>query len=136
MATSYDSIYVKFMSINKTPDIDLPSTDEGKYLLIKNGVDRYNVRMDTDVVCDDSTETVNADLNYWQIRIIALYMKYEITEGNRTYKTNLFTTFTKEIGIRNINSQLKSSSDSLMNTESLIDEIILNTDDEEYYGEV
>lgn len=136
MATSYDSIYVKFMSINKTPDIDLPSTDGGKYLLIKNGVDRYNVRMDTNVVCDDGTETVNVDLNYWQIRIIALYMKYEITEGNRTYKTNLFTTFTKEIGIRNINSQLKSSSDSLMNTESLIDEIILNTDDEEYYGEV
>lgn len=128
--TSYEEIYDMFMENCKTENINIPQTNDGKYRQIKNAVLLFNNRMEDNLQCDNLNEVVNRVLSGNELLIIAHYLRISLLRNNRTYKNTLFTTFTKEVGIRNINSQLKSLNDEINEEELIIENIIFNAEDE------
>lgn len=126
MATSYDDIYVKFLSICKTEDINLPNTDEKIYQFIRSAVDYYNNRMRTILVCDDENECVNEELDSDGIIILANYLRLVLLTNELTYFTTVWQPFSKDLGLRNYQSQVKAHEFLIQNQEKKIDELIKN----------
>lgn len=108
----------------------LPNTDEKQYDAIRNAVMLYNNRMRDSIVCDDDAEVVDRELDYDEQLVIAHFIRLTILKNTRTYKNSIFTTFTQEIGVRNINAQLSSLRDEIKNEEDTIDMLIFNMIDE------
>lgn len=128
--TTYDEIYTIFITNCNSDGLMLPNTDEKQYDAIRNAVMLYNNRMRDNIVCDDDTEVVDRELDYDQQLVIAHFIRLTILKNTRTYKNSIFTTFTQEIGVRNINAQLSSLRDEIKNEEDTIDMLIFNMIDE------
>ncbi|PKR82853.1 hypothetical protein [Heyndrickxia camelliae] len=128
MSTTYDRIYQTFLNNCKVSDIDLPSTDEGKYEMIKNAVLLFNNRLRTEIKCDDLTESVSEELNEDYLLIIAHYIRYSFLLNERTFFESLWQPFEKDVGLKNFSSQLTSLKNSVSEQERLIDRLIMNTE--------
>jgi hypothetical protein len=126
MATSYDDIYVKFLSICKTEDINLPNTDEKIYQFIKSAVDYYNNRMRTMLICNDEDECVTEDLDNDGMIILANFLRLIFLENELTYFTTIWQPFSKDLGLKNYQSQVKAHEFLIQSQEKKIDELIKN----------
>lgn len=111
--TTYNELYETFL-LNCGYDFDeLPQTDEMRYMMIKNACRRYNQqakkysnRMTSNVVCDDITESLNMVLTSNEVLIFA-YMMAEILASTKLVEfTSLWSTFSKETGIKDHKSQV------------------------------
>lgn len=107
----------------------LPRTTEQQYDAIRNAVMLFNNRLRDNLQCDDELEIVNKSLPDDHKLIIAHYIKLTLLKNVRTYKGSIFTTFTQEIGVRNINAQLNSLKDDIEKQEKTIDMMIFNMDE-------
>lgn len=128
--TTYDEIYEIFIVNCRADNISMPTTETQIYNTIKNAVILFNNRLREDITCDNTTETVNRKLNHDEVLVIAHYMRLTLLKNNRTYKNSIFTTFTQEIGVRNIGTQLNSLKDEIENEEKTIGRLIFNMSNE------
>lgn len=128
--TTYDELYELFITNCRADGLSLPRTNEQKYNVIKNATMLYNNRLRDNLICDDETETINGELNDDQKLVIAHYIRLTLLKNIRTYKNSIFTTFTQEIGVRNINAQLSSLKDEIEEEENTISMLIFNMTDE------
>lgn len=128
--TSYDDIYQTFLNNCKVDDIDLPTTDEERYEIIKNAVMHFNNRMRTKIVCDNTTETVSEDLNDDYLLIIAHYIRYLFLINERTYFESLWQPFQQDVGLKNFSTQLNSLKDSVTEEKNVIDRLIMNQEED------
>ena len=136
MGTTYDEIYTYFITNTQIEELELPSTDNGKYNLIANGVLMYNNKFRANITTDNITETVSIILNNDQLMIIGQYMRMTTLRNMLSYKNSKFAIFTKEIGVRFINSQVSSLSTEIKECERQVDLIIFNADEDDLMEEV
>lgn len=128
--TTYDELYELFMVNCRADELSLPRTTEQMYDVIKNAVMLYNNRLRDNLICDDNIESVNRELDDDQKLVIAHYIRLTLLKNVRTFKNSIFTTFTQEIGIRNINAQLSSLRDEIAEEENTIGMLIFHMTDE------
>lgn len=128
--TTYDELYEVYVVNCRTDSLSTPITDEQIYGAIKNAVLLYNNRLRDDIECDDDLESFNRKLSGDEMLIIAHYIRLTVLKNNRTFKNSIFTTFTKEIGVRNIGAQLNSLKDEIEKEEHTIKMLIFNMTDE------
>lgn len=128
--TSYDQIWTTFLNNCKVSDIDLPQTPEKIYEIIRNGVMHFNNRLREDIVCDDSTETLNRELNNDYLLILAHYIRLIFLINQKTYFESLWQPFAKDVGLKNFSTQLKSLETSIAEEERTIDRLIMNMEDD------
>lgn len=128
--TTYDELYTLFTTNYSSDGLFLPKTTEQQYNVIKNSVMLYNNRLRENLICDDSTETISGDVSDDKKLIIARFIRLTLLRNTRTFKNSMFDTFTKEIGVKNINSQLSSLKDDIETEENAISMLIFNMTDE------
>lgn len=128
--TTYDELYEVFIVNCRADGLMLPRTDEQKYNVIRNAVMLFNNRLRDSLVCDDDMETINRELNDDEKLIIAHYIRLTLLKNVRTYKNSIFTTFTQEIGVKNINAQLSSLKDEIAEEKHTISMLIFHMTDE------
>lgn len=126
MSTSYDKIWKTFLDNCKTPDINIPQTDEQIYAKINNGILLFNNRMRTNIKCDDLTESVDTELNDDQLLILANFIKLVFYKNEKTYYETLLNPFQKDIGLRNFSTQINSLNNSVTEQERYIERLIIN----------
>ncbi|MEM5009250.1 hypothetical protein WKH57_00885 [Niallia taxi] len=126
--TSYDQIWTTFLNNCMVSDLELPQSDEGKYEMIKNAVMYFNNRLRTSVTCDDFTETLNEEVEDDYLLIIANYIRYIFLINQKTYFENLWQPFSKDVGLKNFNTQLNSLKNSIELQDKTIDRLIINTE--------
>lgn len=127
--TSYDTLYDFFISVTKVSDLDLPSTDEGKYDLIKVAVLSYNNRFRTDITLDDTEEELSIDLTNDQLIITSLYMRLTSLRNIYSYKMAFYAPQTKELGLKFINGQLNAAKENIKEGKDAIDEAVFYADE-------
>lgn len=126
--TSYDEVYVTFISNCKTEDINLPQDNAKIYEVIKSAVRLYNNRLRSNIICDDETESMNQILNDDELITVAHYIRLSFLENQLIYFTTLWQPFSKDLGLKNYNIQAKSL-ELLIDLENIkINEIIRNTE--------
>ena len=108
----------------------MPRTPDQQYNVIRNAVMLYNNKLRDDIECDDELETVDRTLTHDQQLIIAHLIRLTLLKNVRTYKNSIFTTFTQEIGVRNVNAQLISLKSEIEDEEKTIGMLIFNMTDE------
>lgn len=131
--TTYDDIYTLFMANCSMEGLMLPKNEEQMYDAIKSAVKHYNNRLRTNLKCDDANELIVTEdresLSDDAQLIIAHFMRLTLLNNALSYKNTIFTTFTKEIGVRNINSQTRSLMEMIKNAEERIDFLIFQADE-------
>lgn len=126
--TSYDQIWTTFLNNCKASDIDLPSTTEKIYENIKNAVSHFNNRMRLDVKCNDTNEQVDRELSEDQILIIAHYIRLVFLINQKTYFESVWQPFSKDVGIKNVSTQLNSIKSSVEDEKNTIERLIMYTE--------
>jgi hypothetical protein len=128
--TSYDQIWQTFLNNCKVSDIDLPQTNERIYEEIRNATMRFNNRLRTKLVCDDTTETISEELSEDYLLILAHYIRLNFLVNQKTYFESLWQPFQKDVGLKNFSTQLKSLETSITKQEQRIDSLIINMEDD------
>ena len=128
--TTYDELYEIFITNCNADGLMMPRTPEQQYNVIRNAVMLYNNKLRDDIECDDELETVDRTLTHDQQLIIAHLIRLTLLKNVRTYKNSIFTTFTQEIGVRNVNAQLISLKSEIEDEEKTIGMLIFNMTDE------
>lgn len=128
--TTYDELYTLFMVNCNVDSLMLPQKEEQMYDVIQNAVMLFNNRLRDNVKCDNETETVSRTLSDDEKLIIAHFIRLTLLKNVRTFKNSIFTTFTQEIGVRNISAQLNSLKDEIEKEEKTIDMLIFHMLDE------
>ena len=112
--TTYDEIFQCFMDNCEVSAEDIPSTNDGKYAMIKNAVKFYNSDLEkykeyfqANIKADNTTEKLDYKLNDNELLILAYEIKVVHLKNKLMYFTQLYTPFTKELGQRNHATQLK-----------------------------
>ena len=111
--TTYNELYETFL-LNCGYDFDeLPQTDELRYMMIKNAcriynqqAKKYSNRMTNNVECDDLGETLNVTLTSNEILVFAYMMAEALAYNKLVEFTSLFSTYAKEMGIKDHKSQV------------------------------
>lgn len=128
--TTYDELYTLFTTNGNTVNLMLPKSVDQQYDAIRNAVMLFNNRLRDNLQCNDETEAVNRELSDDEKLVIAHYIRLTLLKNTRTFKNSIFTTFTQEIGVRNINAQLSSLKDDIENEENTIGMLIFHMTDE------
>jgi hypothetical protein len=128
--TAYDEIWIQFLEINKTSEINLPRTDEGKYNAIRSGVRHYNNRLQDLITCDDTVEIINENLNDDKIILIAHYIKLSFLEKQLVDFSTTWNPFSKDVGVKNIQAQISALKDLINFEKATIEELILNSSED------
>lgn len=108
----YDVIYQKFLDLCGYDNSELPQSDVMRYRLIHNGVDAYNQkakkhdgRLQTNVQCDDDTETINKKLTSTELMVLA-YIMSSITASTKYNEfVSLWGVMANELGIKDYKAQ-------------------------------
>lgn len=128
--TSYDTIYRYFINNITIDSMFLPQTVEEQKDAIANAVAIYKNRMREELECDDDNETVSIDLSNEQLLILANMIKLVVVKNIHSYKSSLLYTFTKEIGVKDVQAQLKAAQYDIALQEKVINDLIFYSDDE------
>jgi hypothetical protein len=128
--TSYDQVWQTFLNNCKVSDIDLPQTPEKIYETIRNGVMHFNNRLREEVVCDDINETLDKELNNDLLLILAHFIRLIFLDNQKTYFESLWQPFSKDVGLKNFGTQLKSLETSVDKQERTIDSLIMYMEDD------
>lgn len=129
--TNYDQIYSVFVDNCGVDTSTLPSDDEGKYKIIRNGARHYNTKVDdgeTKLVCDDDTESINIELDDTRLLILAFCMKYTQLENELVKFEQIWQPFTKEMGQKFYGEQIKGRESTLERVERKIIELLTDLD--------
>jgi len=126
---SYDVIYQYFINNITIDSLFLPATITLQKEAIKNAVILYNNRMQDTLTCDDTLEVVDQALTDNQILLIANFIKLVLLKNVHTYKSSILYTFTKEIGVKDVQAQLKAAQYDIESQENSINMLIFNADD-------
>lgn len=124
--TSYDQVWETFLNNCKVSDIDLPQTNDKIYEFIRNGVMHFNNRLREGIVCDDINETLSEVLNNDHLLILAHYIRLIFLINQKTYFEALWQPFSKDVGLKNFGTQLKSLEVSVKEQQRTIDSLIMN----------
>lgn len=134
--TTYDDVYQLFISTSSFEGLMLPKNEEQMYDLIHSAVTFYNSRTGENIQTDEKEEilfTGDKDnpesVDNHKMLIIANYMRLIVLNNTLSYKNSIFTTFTKEIGVRNINSQTRSLQNMIESQKETIDNLFFYADD-------
>lgn len=128
--TTYDQLYEKFSSIAKFSNLSLPSTVEGQYNLIRDGLDIYNSRMDDNLICDNTTETINQELTSQQINLFANCMKLQVINNIYSEFVDTYSMYQKEIGFKDYKSQIDGKLSLITNQENIVNELVFSMKDD------
>jgi len=118
--TTYDNIYEYFSRNIRADALDLPSTVEEQVLLIKDGIDEFNIRLERALTCDDITETVSEELTNSEIRYVSECMKLRIYKGMLDDYISVWEVFQNDIGRKNYKDQLNGRETRIQTQESLL----------------
>lgn len=128
--TTYDDIFKCFMDNCRPDNFRIPSTNEGKYRMIKNGIMFFNNKMDGVILeANDLTETVNSKMTNDELLILAYCMRYNYFQCELDDFISVYSMFQKEIGFKDYKDQLKGREFILQRTEQQITELISNIQD-------
>jgi hypothetical protein len=128
--TSYDEIWESFLENCKTDKMNLPTTSDRIYAMIKNAVKHYNNRMGTKYVCDDIMENINDKLSDDELIILAHYIKLIFLRNDKNDYITIWGSFTKEVGQTNYSTILKGKENAVKEEEEEIEKLIYNTVDD------
>ncbi|MCA1025674.1 hypothetical protein LCM23_06190 [Cytobacillus kochii] len=128
--TTYDEIWETFLNNCKVSDIDLPNDDMGIYRQIKNAVMLFNNRMRTKFTCDDTDEKVSEALSEDYLLIVANYIRLVFLTNEKTYIESLWQPFSKDVGLKNFNTQIKSLETSVREQKDTINSLIMNAEED------
>jgi hypothetical protein len=123
--TSYDQVWQTFLNNCKVSDIDLPQTPEKIYETIRNGVMHFNNRLREEVVCDDINETLDKELSNDLLLVLVHYIRLIFLINQKTYFESLWQPFSKDVGLKNFGTQLKSLETSVKEQQRTIDSLIM-----------
>ena len=133
--TTYDEIWETFLTICGYDRSEIPQANETIYPLIKNGVRLYNqlakkydTRIQSNIVADDSLESLNVKLKEsTELMILANLICSAFELNKYTEFTSVRSTFSKETGISNYKSQCQAREYAI---QSFKDEAIRIVEDE------
>lgn len=127
--TSYDTLFESFL-VN-CPNNDIPDNDEGKYAMIQNAVKIYNLKtkiykdnLTYPIKGDDLMEELDCELTDYEILLFAHCLKLSHLKGQYTYFSQLFSSFSKEMGMKNYNAQVSGRLSDIKDTENVINELL------------
>lgn len=120
MNTTYDNIYEYFSRNIRADALDLPSTVDEQVLLIKDGIDEFNIRLERELTCDDITETVNEELTNSEIRYVSECMKLRIYKGMLDDYISVWEVFQNDVGRKNYKDQLNGRETRIQVQEALL----------------
>lgn len=131
MNTSYDEIFQCFLSNCGIDTSELPEDQQMIYAMIKNGIRHYNNIIEEEyiIVADDTTETINMQLDDTHMLILAYSIRYTYLENQLIGFEEIWHTFQKEIGFKNYKDQITSRQATLERTKNKIIELISNIED-------
>lgn len=109
---SYDDIYESFL-LNCGYDFDeLPQTDIARYRVIKNAVMHYNQlahkyegRIQGNIKCDDSSESINVALTDTELLILAYIIAENIARTKLVEFNSIYGTYSAELGFKDYKAQ-------------------------------
>ncbi|MFB0831552.1 hypothetical protein ACEU2D_18355 [Brevibacillus laterosporus] len=128
--TTYDEIYTTFINRCKVDDLELPQNDEQIYNFIHGAIMDYNNRLQEKLDWDDTSETVSRELTVDDLLLIAHYLRLTFLKNQLIYFTNTWQPFTKDIGLKNYQAQLRSLDSLILFEEKKIESIIQNRADD------
>lgn len=128
--TTYDQIWVSFLTNCKVSDIDLPTIPERIYDCIHNAIRHMNNRLRTKMTWNDDLEVVNEELSDDQLLILSHYIRLIFIINQKTYFESTWQPFARDIGLKNFSAQLKSLENSIDSEEKKIDQLIANTEED------
>lgn len=133
--TTYDDIWECFYDNCGVDYNTLPSTDEGKYILIKNGCRKYNTVIDPQenkIKCDDFLEEINLELDDNRLMLLAYCIRYNFLENDLIRYEQVWQNFAKDIGQKFYGDQVKGREATLERTKNEIDKLLLNIESYSY----
>ena len=131
--TTYDTIYQYFHRNTHVDFFDLPSTISEQILLIKDGVDEYNFRLEAELECNDDNETLNEDLPNVHIKFLSECMKLRIYTRMLDSYVSLMEVFQNDMGRKNYKDQLNARQFLILRQEEIINKL-LNRIYDDYTG--
>lgn len=135
MLTTYDDIWECFIDNCGVDESTLPQTDEGKYILIKNGAIKYNTTVDKSeakIKCDEYMEQINLSLDYDRLLILAYCMRYTFLENELIAFEQVWQPFSSDIGQKFYREQIQGRENTLTRTKKEIDRLLDNIDNMSY----
>lgn len=165
MATTYDNIYDIFMSITHVDEIYYPQTEVGIKRLIRNGIRIYNQKMFANLKWDDNKEivydeekvniettyieipdtdpieyeteekVVYEDLENSHVSLIAECMKLITFKNMESDFISTYSTYSKEMGIKDYKAQLDGKMALVKNQEKEIESIVFSLSEKVHEGE-
>lgn len=136
--TTYDDIWISFVDVCQVHPTTLPQTDEGKYILINNGVRYYNSLIDRNkkqIVCNDMLERINTDLNNDELLLIGYCIKYRFLENELVRYEQVWQPFSSDIGIKFYKDQINARRETLKLTHVEIIRLLNNLDEMTFLGD-
>lgn len=130
--TTYDTIWEVFIDNCMVDPSTLPTSNEGKYSLIHNGIRKYNVSTDISEVkltYDDTLEQINIELDDNRLLLLAYCMRYNFLENDLIAFEQVWQPFIKEIGQKFYREQISGRESTLARTKFEINQLLLNIDD-------
>lgn len=135
MNTEYDTLMESFL-IN-CPCDDLPTTEEGMYRFIQNGIAIYNVKVGSykkylqhDIVGDNDMEQINVCLTDTELLLMAHCIELSHLRSSFNLFSQIYNTFSKEMGLKNHSASVSSRLTSISQCEKVIGEILENSVDD------
>jgi hypothetical protein len=128
--TTYDEIYVSFLTNCQTEDINLPQAEEKIYEVIRNAVRYYNNRTRMKILCIDETETLNQIIDDDQLLIIANYIRLTFLENQLIHFSTVWQPFSKDLGLKNFQTQSKALESQINLQKIKIDELFRNIEED------
>lgn len=127
--TSLDNIFESFLITY--PLLEIPRTDEGKVLIIKNAISLYNQkakkyvgRITGDVSCDDVAEELNVELNNNEMLILVHLMAKSCAVSDLAEFSQVYGVFAKEMGLKNYRDQCEAKKFMIQYYDKMADELI------------
>jgi hypothetical protein len=128
--TSYDQVWETFLNNCKVSDIDLPQTPEQIIAQLKNAVMHFNNKFRTNIECYDELEELSEELDNDYLLILAHYIRLIFLRNQKTFFEALWQPFSKDVGLKNFGTQLKSLEVSIKEQERTIDNLVANMEDD------
>lgn len=128
---TFDDVYTVFMDSTRVDEFQLPQTSHGMYALVQQALDRYLIFYDNakDVSFDSYTETFDMDLEYFDIQLIANYMKLIILEKINDEFVSTYDVLVDDIGIRNYKSQAEAKASAVREQQNKIKMLLFKISD-------
>lgn len=127
--TSFDDIFESFLITY--PLLEIPQTDEGKILIIKNAVKLYNQkakkyegRITGNIICNENMEELSVNLSDNEVLILTHLMAKSCAANNLAEFSQVYGVFAKELGFKDYKAQVDSKQNMINYYDSMVDELI------------